>query len=63
MDEEFNNKVGAVQHNEDHGLCVGLLITKVWGWVSSVWKGYEQGLARTDSRRHSVASTKKIAKK
>ena len=26
MDEEFDNKVGAVQHNEDYGHCVGLLI-------------------------------------
>ena len=37
MDEEFNNKVAAVQHNEDRGHCVGLLITK----VSLAWTGYK----------------------
>ena len=37
MDEEINNKVAAVQHNEDRGHCVGLLITK----VSSAWTGYK----------------------
>ena len=41
MDEEINNKVAAVQHNEDLGHCVGSLITKVRGWVSSAWTGYK----------------------
>ena len=58
MDEEFNNKVGAVQHNEDHGLCVGLLITKVWGWVSSAWKGYEPCLGLVPDKSRNLGGFK-----
>ena len=29
MDEEFDYKVGGVQHNKDFGHCVGLLIMRV----------------------------------